>query len=380
MDSTNQFSDLLQDYLSSTQLKFGLNPYESLIQLQKQYLPLVKQFQFFHPTPHQPASLFLFIPLTFVSYKTASIIWYCLQLVTFFCIFWKLSGDLGIVNRVPIFRFYFCIILIGSDPVRMELMLGQWNYILLALVTLYLSLPVQKTSLKILCLTLLMSIKSIGVLFILALCNKKNIKLFLLFLLFSGVINVSLSIMYPNVIAGYKDSIYETILFYLEEPANASLWAGLYGVLDIVGIGQGNIQIRFWMISVFISLVAVWWVISGKRFTDKYCFFLFTLSGSLLLLPILWPHALILLIPPTALLFASIRWSNIPERYSILGIGLILFWYFSRQPVLFLTDYFISRNIFSNIGNIIGSSTTLFLLLVMIYVRELDRVLLSEKR
>ncbi|MHB1159210.1 MAG: glycosyltransferase family 87 protein [Chloroflexota bacterium] len=72
--------DFLQEYLLARAIAEGVDPYLPIPELATRFLGPLPVPLFPHPTPHPPTAGLLFLPLAFLDYPSAAILWVCLEL------------------------------------------------------------------------------------------------------------------------------------------------------------------------------------------------------------------------------------------------------------------------------------------------------------
>ena len=169
--------DFLQDYLLVNATLDGKMPYEDISKLKKDYFPDDKTVVFNHPTPHPPTILPFLFPFAFFEYKLSAALWSL-------CAVLSLMGCSVLISRALKGKNYWSssilvfLILLSSDPVRIELVSGQYSIFLLLFMLLLASAIENKRYISAgIFLGLSLSIKLFGSLALLFFIYKKKWKL-----------------------------------------------------------------------------------------------------------------------------------------------------------------------------------------------------------
>src|SRR5262245_10478770 len=124
--------DFIQEYLMAKATMNGINPYLPLPDLAAMLMNYPDYQWLAHPTPHPPIVGMLSIPLGFLSYKNASLIWLIFEMA---CLFASLimflrwwEAPLKPTRIAILFGFT-----LGWSPVVASLWVGQLNCCLLLL-------------------------------------------------------------------------------------------------------------------------------------------------------------------------------------------------------------------------------------------------------
>jgi len=133
MESTGK--DFVQEYVMASAVAAGGNPYQPLPTLVEQFIGPASENFFDHPSPHPPFIAVLFLPFSFLSYPTATLLWFFLEigfvLISAFMLL-KLSF------QKPGFMPYllFVSILLAWNPFLAEMRSGQLMILILVLLCL----------------------------------------------------------------------------------------------------------------------------------------------------------------------------------------------------------------------------------------------------
>ncbi len=130
--STPEKKDLRSGYLLAQAMAHGVDPYLSLPELGKRWLPGVSFSGLPHATPHPFGVGWLCLPLTLLSFKQAAIAWLLFQLICLAISIALLLRILGLASgwrRIAVIYF----LALGWWPLILELSWGQLNLCLLVL-------------------------------------------------------------------------------------------------------------------------------------------------------------------------------------------------------------------------------------------------------
>src|SRR5574341_155745 len=124
--------DFVQEYLMVKAVLSGLNPYLPLPNLASRFIGPLPGLVFMHPTPHPPPVTLLCLPMGWLSYNQAAIVWFlfelsCISLSVILLLRWS-----GVRSGVALASVSAMLILVWG-PFTEELLLGQLNALLLVL-------------------------------------------------------------------------------------------------------------------------------------------------------------------------------------------------------------------------------------------------------
>lgn len=124
--------DFIQEFLISKAVFDGVDPYLPLPVLADKYIGPLPFPVLPHPTPHLPTVALFFLPMGWLSYEHATIVWFffellCLSVSVTFLLRW-----LGVEKRVVLASLSALLILVWT-PTFIELLLGQLNALLFVL-------------------------------------------------------------------------------------------------------------------------------------------------------------------------------------------------------------------------------------------------------
>jgi hypothetical protein len=125
--------DFLQQYVQVRAIADGQDPLRSVSDLAPRYAGVATDI-FPHPSPHPPSDAILFFaPYAWLDFKTASIAWFCFQVVCLAASIYLLGRALGRRPSAPLLAIS-TISAIGWYPIREDLGWGNVTLVLLPLV------------------------------------------------------------------------------------------------------------------------------------------------------------------------------------------------------------------------------------------------------
>lgn len=132
--------DIAQEYLMARAVHDGVSPYQPINQLARRYLPDQERFaQFTHPTPHPPPVAVLSQPLGALDFRSAANAWLgfellclALALVLLARLLAPSTDQRGTLARGAL----YALIVLGFEPVVVDLRIGQFGPPLLLLLVL----------------------------------------------------------------------------------------------------------------------------------------------------------------------------------------------------------------------------------------------------
>jgi len=122
--------DFIQEYLLAKALLKGENLYLPLVDLAKRLVPDLPVLLFSHPTPHPPPAALFFLPLAFLTYEQAVVVWFGIEIVCIFSIVAMLLKWLGVAKNWKMVAL-FSVILMAWEPFVIDIALGQISVFLL---------------------------------------------------------------------------------------------------------------------------------------------------------------------------------------------------------------------------------------------------------
>lgn len=124
--------DFIQEYLLAKAVLNGIDPYTPLPALAERLIGPLPNLTFQHPTPHPPPVILLSLPLGWLTYQHAAIVWFAFELACILVSAYLLLQWSGIRPNLMIVLTCFLLLLAWS-PVREELVVGQLMTLNLAL-------------------------------------------------------------------------------------------------------------------------------------------------------------------------------------------------------------------------------------------------------
>jgi len=124
--------DFLQEYLMARALLAGVSPYQPLPDLDKYFQTGDKQYRP-HASPHTPGFAIFTAPFAFMSYAQAAWAWFLVEILCLYAaVFLLLRGFNASVN--PLFALLITWVALGWSHVWEDLIWGQINTVLLLLI------------------------------------------------------------------------------------------------------------------------------------------------------------------------------------------------------------------------------------------------------
>lgn len=124
--------DIIQEFLISKSVLGGVDPYLPVQILADRYMGPLPILVLPHPTPHLPPVALLCLPLEWLSYEHAAIVWFFFELICLSVSIVFLLRWLGVEKRVVLASLSALLILVWA-PITSELVLGQLNALLFVL-------------------------------------------------------------------------------------------------------------------------------------------------------------------------------------------------------------------------------------------------------
>jgi hypothetical protein len=381
VSNSQNLSDLTQDYLAARELNSGLNPYQNLFLLLKKYHHLDYANTFFHATPHTPIIIYIISLLNSKNLIELKFLFYLIQITSFFIVFWFIGTRISVFKDNYFYKIIFIFILLGSDPVRMELILGQWNFIILFFIA-YLVFFEKKSTPKSIIIGMTICIKNIGMIFPLYfLISKKYKQFFLTILGFLSILSLTFHKFTLEMLKNYYITITQDLVkYYLFEPNNSSLLSIFSTAFRLINVSKLDTNYILSILFTIFTLTILTY--NAKSIRNIWIKFQYLLIISILSLPILWIHTLLLLIPGFIKISCeNLKHFSLSSKLYVHTITIILFWYFIRQPSLFLHERILNQNLFLYHENlsIFGIWTTIYLAYYLLYLRLLDNELYERE-
>jgi len=124
--------DFIQEYLLAKAVLNGIDPYMSLPELADRLIGPLPNLVLQHPTPHPPPVMLLSLPLGWLTYKQAAIVWFAFELVCILVSIYGLLHWLGIRHNLKL-ALICSLMVLAWLPLREELIFGQLMTLNLAL-------------------------------------------------------------------------------------------------------------------------------------------------------------------------------------------------------------------------------------------------------
>ncbi len=124
--------DFFQEYLISKAILNGVDPYLPLQKLADWFVGPLPNPVFQHPSPHPPPVALLCLPLGWLSYEHAAIVWFFFELICLSVSVALLLRWLGVKKKMALASLSALLILVWI-PITDELIIGQLTALLLVL-------------------------------------------------------------------------------------------------------------------------------------------------------------------------------------------------------------------------------------------------------
>lgn len=124
--------DFIQEFLISQSVLGGVDPYLSVQMLADRFMGPLPMLLMAHPTPHPPPVVLLCLPLGWISYEHAAIVWFFFELICLSVSIALLLRWLGVKKWVSYASLSALLILVWP-PITSELVIGQLTALLLVL-------------------------------------------------------------------------------------------------------------------------------------------------------------------------------------------------------------------------------------------------------
>lgn len=326
--------DIIQEYLMAKAILNGVNPYLPLPELASRWVIEANDYNGLkHPTPHTPFIGILSIPLGFLNYKAAAMVWLGFEIVCLFivvsllCRWWK-RKPVSIKLRVAVLLFS-----LGWLPITEDIWFGQLSICLLLLLTgTWLALQKKCDWLAGSLLGGVFALKLIAwpLIFYLILCKKWRS------VLAAGTV-ISLANLLAIIVIGkynvmnyYFEVVPQIATLYKSMDANISAWT--IGHRFFSGFGTSLLILPFWQapslakgltyfIPLIILAIGLRIALMAKSFDSSFS----VLIGiSILVSPIVWTHYLILAVIPIIVLIQRLFVAGLPRSVCYVTFCLLL--------------------------------------------------------
>jgi hypothetical protein len=352
---------VLQEYLLARAALSGVNPYQPLSELGRRFINenpfpggqthLVSP----HLTPHPPPVALFSLPLGKLSLQQVSIAWLLLEFACLFMAMYLLLNGLSCGKRLMLTTL-LTVISLSWGPVRDELVLGQWGFILLLLlVAVWLSFRGERKILSGIFLGMVISLKLFAAPVVIFLLIKRNWKA----VFSAGMIVLATNFMASLVIGSDQVWYYYTTVarnifpVYRAEERNISLWSVGWKLFKGTGSWLDGLHappfIDAPVIAPYISVILpVVFLLLGLYLAYKAnsidSAFALLIPVSILTAPVAWSHYLVLLILPLAILLKRLAERNWPNWKTLMAVAIVLILWISRSRLHQLALILIGKN------------------------------------
>ena len=124
--------DFIQEYLLAKAVLNGINPYTPLAELANRLIGPLPTLIFQHPSPHPPSVILLSLPLGWLTYQQAAIVWFAFELACILVSVYLLLHWLGLRPNLR-FALICTLLTLAWNPFRDGLIVGQLMTLNLAL-------------------------------------------------------------------------------------------------------------------------------------------------------------------------------------------------------------------------------------------------------
>jgi len=342
------WKDMLQEYLLAKAALNGVNPYQPLSELGRRFIngnPIPGgQTHLVSPylSPHPPPAALLSLPLGILSLQQASLVWFLLEIACLFAAIYLLLNGLSRRKKL-VLTALLTVISLGWGPVRDDLVLGQWGFILLLLlIAAWRSLRFDHGTLSGVFLGMVISLKLFAAPILIFLLVKRNWKA-----VFSAGITVLTTNFLAGMLIGFDQVLYyyttvtrSVFPVYRAEARNISLWSVGWKLFKGTGSWLDGLHapplIDAPTIAPYVSvLLPVAFLILGLYLAFKAnsidTVFALLVPVSILTAPVAWSHYLVLLILPLAILINHLAEQNWPGLKTLMLAAILLILWISRS-------------------------------------------------
>jgi hypothetical protein len=328
--------DLFQDYLMARGFLGGFDPYRTTSELGALLVPEATAALFPHPSPHPPTTLFLSLPGGFLGVSQAAALWLLFE-IALLCLIARQAQRFLSAEGAGLHSYLaILVLLLGSQVVYANLMLGQFGLLLLVLFMAgILALRKSKHLLAGLALGVAFSIKFLGLpLFLFLILRKKWAPVVTAMFVFVFLnLTAALSLGTDVVLSYYTEVAPEIGPLYRGDANNQSLftlgqrmWVGTVPASrDSVGapplLFSPALSVTTDMTFLAVLLLAV--VGLARRVTESVAIPL-AVTLSALASPVAWAHGLILCLPAVLVAFQLLRAQAWPTGRSVVGFVICL--------------------------------------------------------
>jgi len=330
--------DFIQEYLLARAVLAGVNPYLPMPELARQFIGILPNAIFPHPTPHPPPVAIIALPLGLLEYQQAAMIWFVLEIVCVCVAVFLLLNWLG--ANVRLWTLLLCTLAVFVwHPFWTELVSGQLMALLFGILLLsWQALRVNHSIRGGILLGIVVSLKLIGWPIVLFLGLRKN---------WRAVGAAIVTVVVMNGITALMMG-YEAVLYYYTKVGsvvgslyrayvlNYSLWTVGWRLFDgtrasiIHGAEAPPVlasPVLAHSVAVLLPfLLVVVGVIVAYRARDFDIAFAIVVCVSILANPVAWIHYLILAVLPLCVIGRQLVRCYFPQIETCIAIvcGLLL--------------------------------------------------------
>ena len=331
-----EIMDFFQDYASARNYLEGLPVYTNQAIAIERYLGIKmddNKQRYIIVNAHPPTSILLFIPITFLDYADAQLVWNLISLGLFIFTLWRIFRELSI--RISLWMLPpFIIFLLTCSPLRQQLNEGQLNFLLLfILVEVWIANRSERNYLAGGLIGIAASIKLFpGFMFLYFVLRRKWQSILSGIICFILLTWLTAGIFGPNVYSAYLKNVLPVVSMFRSNLINSSIigfWSKLFDTVPaehIVPLTQSPILARMASgLSCLTIIICLFLVGEGSKTKDDsdilYSLFVIAL---LLLSPLTWEHAFLLLILPFIVIWKRVKEKK-PVNMLFLFISGLLF-------------------------------------------------------
>ena len=329
-----QLHDFLQEWTSAKNFLSGRPVYLEL----KESVPFYFAGAYVRPrvgatevNAHPPVSVLLVLPFAAFGYHQAYTVWNVVSLVCLAASLWLIMRPVGL-NYSAWFLLPFATFLLSSNSLAQQVNQGQFNLVLLLLLTLAWSAErAGRPGLSGVWIGAAMAIKLFpGLLGLYFLCQRKWSAIWALVLTFVLLNAVALCLFGPDCFRAYLQDVLPKVGVFKSGWLNVSItgfWYKLFGAASpaVTALWQAPQLARFGAAATSLVVVAAaaWKCWKAQNLAERDLAFGTCIIAMLLVSPITWDHYFLMLVLPLATL-----WKLVPpapwRRAMILGAIIVL--------------------------------------------------------
>jgi hypothetical protein len=322
--------DFFQDYLFARAILAGLNPYLPLPILKEAFFLEVDTLIFPHPTPHPPMISLFIVPFGLLEYQVAATIWLALSVVLFTYAILEMSRRFLLITNTTLLWF-FVLLALGTRVIQIDLIVGQFNAIILLSCTMFLISLVNKNYIiSGIWLGVSLSVKLFGVPILLYLCLKRKwlVVISALMVFITANLASGLIVGWDNIIKYYPEISTRAADYYNDSANNFSIWTigqRLFGELQIGGEVAESFIEPVSLIVIILSYIAVLYL--SFKANEEVVSIAILVIGTALLQPITWAHGFSVAWLSVFIAFKLLLKLKLPEVLSSIGFVIFCFFY-----------------------------------------------------